>query len=76
MRDEYDAETQQYRPHVSQQTAPTADQPEKLPPHIPLDIELYDSEGNVIPLQKGGLPVNNAERHRSGADLRVRRRGA
>ncbi|HFF8978030.1 aminopeptidase N [Serratia marcescens] len=59
VRDEYDAETQQYRLHVSQKTAPTADQPEKLPLHIPLDIELYDSEGNVIPLQKGGLPVNN-----------------
>ncbi|HGM7113438.1 TPA: aminopeptidase N [Serratia marcescens] len=59
VRDEYDAETQRYRLHVSQKTAPTADQPEKLPLHIPLDIELYDSEGNVIPLQKGGLPVNN-----------------
>ncbi|MBH3039399.1 aminopeptidase N [Serratia marcescens] len=59
VRDEYDAETQQYRLHVSQKPAPTADQPEKLPLHIPLDIELYDSEGNVIPLQKGGLPVNN-----------------
>lgn len=59
VRDEYDAETQQYRLHVSQKTAPTADQPEKLPLHIPLDIELYDSEGNVIALQKGGLPVNN-----------------
>ncbi|CAI1566249.1 aminopeptidase N [Serratia marcescens] len=59
VRDEYDAEIQQYRLHVSQKTAPTADQPEKLPLHIPLDIELYDSEGNVIPLQKGGLPVNN-----------------
>ncbi|HGO4158902.1 TPA: aminopeptidase N [Serratia marcescens] len=59
VRDEYDAETQQYRLHVSQKTPPTADQPEKLPLHIPLDIELYDSEGDVIPLQKGGLPVNN-----------------
>ncbi|WP_440480882.1 aminopeptidase N [Serratia bockelmannii] len=59
VRDEYDAETQQYRLHVSQKTAPTAEQPEKLPLHIPLDIELYDSEGNVIALQKGGLPVNN-----------------
>ncbi|MBH3119968.1 aminopeptidase N [Serratia ureilytica] len=59
VRDEYDAETQQYRLHVSQKTPPTADQPEKLPLHIPLDIELYDSEGNVIALQKGGLPVNN-----------------
>lgn len=52
VRDEYDAQTQQYRLHVSQKTAPTADQPEKLPLHIPLDIELYDSEGNVIPLQR------------------------
>ncbi|MEL5249347.1 aminopeptidase N [Serratia ureilytica] len=59
VRDEYDAETQQYRLHVSQKTPPTADQPEKLPLHIPLDIELYDSEGNVIALQKGRLPVNN-----------------
>ncbi|KFK97819.1 MULTISPECIES: aminopeptidase N [unclassified Serratia (in: enterobacteria)] len=59
VRDEYDAEHQQYRLHVSQKTLPTADQPEKLPLHIPLDIELYDSEGNVIALQKGGAPVNN-----------------
>ncbi|WP_162866683.1 DUF3458 domain-containing protein, partial [Escherichia coli] len=35
VRDDHDAETQQYRLHVSQQTAPTADQPEKLPLHIP-----------------------------------------
>lgn len=59
VRDDYSAEDQQYRLHVSQKTAPTADQPEKLPLHIPLDIELYDSEGNVIALQKDGSPVNN-----------------
>lgn len=59
VRDEYDAERQQYRLHVSQKTASTADQQEKLPLHIPLDIELYDGTGKVIPLQKDGAPVNN-----------------
>ncbi|CAI2524617.1 aminopeptidase N [Serratia ficaria] len=59
VRDDYDAENQQYRLFVSQKTAPTADQPEKLPLHIPLDIELYDSEGNVIALQKDGAPIGN-----------------
>lgn len=59
VRDDYDAEQQQYRLQVSQHTAPTADQPQKQPLHIPLDIELYDPEGNVIALQKDGLPVNN-----------------
>ncbi|TQI79955.1 aminopeptidase N [Serratia fonticola] len=59
VRDDYNAELQQYRLHVSQKTEPTADQQEKLPLHIPLDIELYDSEGNVIALQKDGSPVNN-----------------
>ncbi|GAA3902401.1 aminopeptidase N [Gibbsiella dentisursi] len=59
VRDEYDAEKQQYRLHVSQQTPPTAEQQEKLPLHIPLDIELYGSEGQVIALQKDGQPVNN-----------------
>ncbi|MCS4264763.1 aminopeptidase N [Serratia sp. BIGb0163] len=59
VRDEYDAEHQQYRLHVSQKTEPTADQPQKLPLHIPLDIELYDAQGNVIALQKDGSAVNN-----------------
>ncbi|QUY49963.1 aminopeptidase N [Serratia plymuthica] len=59
VRDEYDAEHQQYRLHVSQKTEPTADQPEKLPLHIPLDIELYDAEGNVIALQKDGAAIGN-----------------
>ena len=59
VRDEYDAEHHQYRLHVSQKTAPTADQPEKLPLHIPLDIELYDAQGNVIALQRNGSPINN-----------------
>lgn len=59
VRDDYDAEKQQYHLYVSQKTLPTPDQPEKLPLHIPLDIELYDSKGNVIPLQRNGLPVHH-----------------
>ncbi|MGE4799042.1 aminopeptidase N [Yersinia hibernica] len=59
VRDDYDAEKQQYHLHVSQKTLPTADQPEKLPLHIPLDIELYDGKGNVIALQRNGLPVHH-----------------
>ncbi|WP_118984489.1 aminopeptidase N [Photorhabdus sp. CRCIA-P01] len=59
VRDEYDAEKQQYKLHVSQMTPPTADQKEKQPLHIPLDIELYDSKGHVIPLRYDGQPVHH-----------------
>ena len=59
IRDDYNPELQQYTLHVTQMTPPTADQKEKLPLHIPLDIELYDSEGNVIPLQHDGHPVHH-----------------
>lgn len=59
VRDDYNPELEQYRLHVTQMTPPTADQKEKLPLHIPLDIELYDGEGKVIPLQHNGHPVHN-----------------
>ncbi|MGL5814648.1 MAG: aminopeptidase N [Aeromonas sp.] len=52
--DEYDAATGTYRLHVRQHTPPTQDQPQKLPLHIPLDIELYDADGAVIQLQYQG----------------------
>ncbi|MGY3857943.1 aminopeptidase N [Aeromonas intestinalis] len=55
--DEYDAATGTYRLHVRQHTPPTQDQPQKLPLHIPLDIELYDANGAVIPLQYQGEPI-------------------
>jgi len=58
VRDDYNPELEQYTLHVSQHTPPTADQKEKLPLHIPLDIELYDNEGKVIPLQHNGHPVH------------------
>ncbi|WP_410015884.1 aminopeptidase N [Sodalis sp. C49] len=59
VRDDYNPELRQYQLHVSQMTPPTADQAEKLPLHIPLDIELYDIQGQVIPLRRDGRPVNN-----------------
>lgn len=57
--DDYHPEREQYTLHVTQMTPPTADQQEKLPLHIPLDIELYDGEGKVIPLQHNGHPVHH-----------------
>ncbi|CDH22760.1 aminopeptidase N [Xenorhabdus bovienii] len=59
VRDEYDAEKQQYTLHVSQMTPPTSDQKEKQPLHIPLDIEFYDEHGSVIPLRRDGQPIHH-----------------
>ena len=59
VRDDYNPELEQYTLHVTQHTPPTPDQKEKLPLHIPLDIELYDNEGQVIPLQHNGHPVHH-----------------
>jgi len=59
VRDDYNPELEQYTLHVTQHTPPTADQKEKLPLHIPLDIELYDDQGKVIPLQRDGHPVHH-----------------
>lgn len=59
IRDDYNAELEQYTLHVTQMTPPTPDQPEKQALHIPLDIELYDSRGQVIPLQRDFLPINS-----------------
>ncbi|MDC7860905.1 aminopeptidase N [Pantoea ananatis] len=59
VRDDYNPELEQYTLHVTQHTPPTAGQKEKLPLHIPLDIELYDGQGKVIPLKHNGHPVHN-----------------
>ncbi|WP_182630160.1 aminopeptidase N [Pantoea hericii] len=59
VRDDYNPELEQYTLHVTQHTPATADQKEKLPLHIPLDIELYDGEGKVIPLQNNGHPMHH-----------------
>ncbi|AWK14724.1 aminopeptidase N [Candidatus Fukatsuia symbiotica] len=57
--DSYDAEKQQYHLVVNQKTLPSVEQSEKLPLHIPLDIELYDNDGNVINLQYNGAPLGS-----------------
>ena len=59
VQDDYNPNTEHYTLTISQRTPPTAEQQEKLPLHIPFDIELYDNEGKVIPLQKEGHPVHN-----------------
>lgn len=59
IRDEYFPEKQQYVLHVSQMTPPTADQSQKQPLHIPLDIELYGEDGAVIPLKHLGSCINS-----------------
>ncbi|MEZ8096124.1 aminopeptidase N [Photobacterium swingsii] len=56
---DYDAESKSYRVTVKQATAPTPGQEEKVALHIPLDIELYDSKGNVIELQCNGEAVHH-----------------
>ncbi|GLR09827.1 aminopeptidase N [Mixta theicola] len=59
VRDDYNPELEQYTLHVTQMTPPGAEQQEKLPLHIPLDIELYDDKGEPIPLQHNGEPVHH-----------------
>lgn len=52
--DDYDARTKRYTLKIRQMTPPTADQKEKSPLHFPLDIELYNNQGEVIALQQDG----------------------
>lgn len=56
---EYDAAQKRYRVTIKQHTAPTAGQEEKLPLHIPFDIELYNRQGEVIALQCNGEEVHH-----------------
>ncbi|ELB2166431.1 aminopeptidase N [Vibrio parahaemolyticus] len=56
---EYNAEAKTYALTVEQFTEATQDQAEKQALHIPFDIELYDSKGQIIPLIINGESVNN-----------------
>ncbi|HHC6644992.1 TPA: aminopeptidase N [Vibrio parahaemolyticus] len=56
---EYNAEAKTYALTVEQFTEATQDQAEKQALHIPFDIELYDSKGQVIPLTINGESVHN-----------------
>ncbi|WP_392558341.1 aminopeptidase N [Orbus mooreae] len=57
--DHYDAQRQQYTLTVKQHTPVTQDQQEKNPLHIPLDIELYRANGEIIPLQYQGQVIDH-----------------
>lgn len=59
IRDQYDQQKHQYHLQVSQYTPPTLDQAEKHPLHIPLDIELYNPQGQVIPLYSQGKEISS-----------------
>ncbi|MBY6185479.1 aminopeptidase N [Marinobacter hydrocarbonoclasticus] len=54
--DHYDDASGRYTLTLSQHTAPTADQSEKQALHIPVAIELIDSDGNSVPLIANGQP--------------------
>ncbi|PSW14816.1 aminopeptidase N [Photobacterium sanctipauli] len=56
---EYLPEQKRYRVTIKQHTPETAGQKEKLPLHIPFDIELYNKQGEVISLQCNGKPVHH-----------------
>ncbi|MFY2830322.1 aminopeptidase N [Vibrio parahaemolyticus] len=56
---EYNAEAKTYALTVEQFTEATQDQAEKQALHIPFDIELYDSKGQVTPLIVNGESVHN-----------------
>jgi aminopeptidase N len=51
--DHFDANTNSYQLTFKQKNLPTADQKHKQPLHIPIDIELLDSEGNALDLGHG-----------------------
>ena len=59
VKDSYDAENRTYTMDIEQINAPTADQTEKQPLHIPFDVELLDSKGQSMPLLIDGKPVNS-----------------
>ncbi|WP_411572405.1 aminopeptidase N [Vibrio sp. TH_r3] len=56
---EFDPERQTFSLTVIQSTPSSQEQPEKLPLHIPLNIELYSQQGEIIPLQCGGNQIGN-----------------
>jgi len=55
---QFDSATQQFSLTLKQNTPATADQPEKLPLHIPVSIELLASNGTTIALQVDGQSVS------------------
>ena len=57
--DHFDASTNSYQITFKQKNLPTADQNKKLPLHIPVDIELLDSDGFAVDLGHGQKEQSN-----------------
>jgi aminopeptidase N len=57
--DNYDEKNRQYTLTVEQYTPATQDQAQKQALHIPLNIELYQHNGEIIPLQYQGKSVHH-----------------
>ncbi len=55
----YDSNAKTFSLTLSQTTSPTADQKEKQPLHIPVDVELYDNTGKVLELRCNGEAIPN-----------------
>lgn len=60
VKDHYDPSTQRYELVLNQMTPSTADQKEKLPLHIPVDIELLNTDGQPITLKGAELQRNGS----------------
>ncbi|MBD1574698.1 aminopeptidase N [Vibrio sp. S17_S38] len=56
---EYNADTKVFTLQLEQKTPPTQDQPEKQALHIPMNIELYQPNGQVFSLQTDGQACDN-----------------
>ncbi|WP_105902117.1 aminopeptidase N [Vibrio gangliei] len=55
----YDAAAKTFTLTLSQKTEPTLDQPNKQVLHIPMNVELYSPDGEVIPMIIEGKAVGN-----------------
>ena len=55
----YDQQNKTFTLQLAQTTSPTLDQPEKQALHIPMNVELYAQDGNIIPMVMNGKPVDN-----------------
>ncbi|WP_086984367.1 aminopeptidase N [Vibrio aphrogenes] len=56
---QYDAEAKTFTLHLTQKTDATLDQPQKQALHIPMNVELYAPNGEVLPMVIDGQEVGN-----------------
>ncbi|MBD1575623.1 aminopeptidase N [Vibrio sp. S11_S32] len=56
---QYNPDKQTFTLQLEQHTPATQDQPQKQALHIPMNVELYQADGQIIPLQIQGSPCDN-----------------